>query len=170
MTSEAKSLSYSTKYCFLWCSLPHQPAQQDRTVSATAHHPAQSSSNQRCHAGDILANLVATFAAARPPLFVVDEGHNTIEVTKTLFAAFGRHISLWPKATTIERPQIAAHHSIIAPGPLIQLTHSCCYWSMILLQSNKSLWEQQIIRNAVAQKKATKLYKHSGTTECNKSF
>ena len=89
--------------------------------------------------GDILANLVATFAAARPPLFVVDEGHNTIEVTKTLFAAFGRHISLWPKATTIERPQIAAHHSIIAPGPLIQLTHSCCYWSMILLQSNKSL-------------------------------
>ena len=97
------------------------------TGSDSECHGASSSIllNSALPIGDILANLVATFAAARPPLFVVDEGHNTIEVTKTLFAAFGRHISLWPKATTIERPQIAAldwprsPHSMSGPWTLL---------------------------------------------------
>ena len=37
---------------------------------------------------------------------IVAKDHNIWEVTDTLFAAFGRHSSLWPKATTIERSQI----------------------------------------------------------------
>ena len=53
--------------------------------------------------GDILANLVATAAAARPPQFVVAKGHNIWVVTETLFAASGRHSSLWPKATSTFR-------------------------------------------------------------------
>ena len=39
----------------------------------------------------------------RPPQFVVAEGHNIFEVTERLFAALGRHSSLWPKATTFEK-------------------------------------------------------------------
>ena len=49
------------------------------------------------------SQLSINFCGLRPPLFVVAEGHNTWEVTETLFAAFGRHSSLWPKATTIEK-------------------------------------------------------------------
>ena len=54
------------------------------------------------------SQLSIHFCGLRPPLFVVAEGHNTREVTEILFAAFGRHRSLWPKATTIERSQIVA--------------------------------------------------------------
>ena len=65
--------------------------------------------------GGFFANLLAQismltshYCGLRLPLFVMVEGHNTWEITETLFAASGRHSSLWPKVTTIERSQIVA--------------------------------------------------------------
>ena len=42
----------------------------------------------------------------RPPQFVVAKGHNNFKIIEKIFAASGRHSSLWPKATTFEKSQV----------------------------------------------------------------
>merc|ERR1712215_543819 len=63
-------------------------------------------------------------------------------------------------------PTEPSYHSMIAPGPLIQVTHM----PYLLLLEHYNTSKQQIIMNTVAQRRATNHYKYSSTKENNKSL